>query len=132
MATIFLCLKLIWAAPWTLCGLLVGSLALATGGGVQRQGHVVEFWGGAGSWLLRRMPLAAGAAAMTLGHVVLAQRQADLAACRSHELVHVRQYERWGPLFLPAYLGWSVYLWYRGRNPYLDNPFEIEAYREGS
>jgi hypothetical protein len=107
-------------------------MGLATGGGAQRHGRVLEFWGGANRWLLRRMPIAAGAAAMTLGHVVLAQKREDLAACRHHELVHVRQYERWGPLFLPAYLGCSFYLWLTGRNAYLDNPFEIEAYREAS
>ena len=128
----FLIVKLIWALPWTLLGLLAGGIGLATGGGVQRHGRVIEFWGGSSRWLLRRMPLAAGAAALTLGHVVLGQRQADLEACRNHELVHVRQYERWGLLFLPAYLGWSAYLWLRGRNPYWDNPFEIEAYRDGS
>ena len=27
---------------------------------------------------------------------------------RAHERVHVRQYEHWGPLFIPAYLGAAV------------------------
>jgi hypothetical protein len=65
---------------------------------------------------------------MTLGHTVLGRTPADLACTREHELVHVAQYERWGPLFIPAYLGASAWLWLRGRHPYWDNPFEKEAY----
>jgi hypothetical protein len=65
---------------------------------------------------------------MTLGHVILGRDTAALAATREHERVHVRQYERWGPLFIPAYLGCSLYLWLRRRDPYYDNPFEVEAY----
>jgi len=42
--------------------------------------------------------------------------------------VHVRQYERWGPLFGPAYLGCSLVLWLMGKRAYRDNPFEVEAY----
>ena len=65
---------------------------------------------------------------MTLGHCVLGRTRADLVRSRRHELVHVAQYERWGPLFVPAYLLCSAWLWLRGRDPYLDNPFEVEAY----
>ena len=60
--------------------------------------------------------------------VVLGRSSSALDVCRDHELVHVQQYERWGPLFGPAYLGCSFYLWLRGRDPYRDNPFEREAY----
>jgi hypothetical protein len=42
--------------------------------------------------------------------------------------VHVRQYERWGPLFVPAYLLSSLVELLRGRRPYRDNWFEREAY----
>ena len=65
---------------------------------------------------------------MTVGHVVLGQTDAALDLSRTHETVHVRQYERWGPLFLPAYALASVYAWAKGRNPYRDNIFEVEAY----
>ena len=68
--------------------------------------------------------------AMTLGHTVLGQTDAALDLCRNHELVHVRQFERWGPLMGPAYLGCSLTLWLLGRRPYHDNPFEKEAYRQ--
>jgi hypothetical protein len=47
---------------------------------------------------------------------------------RAHERVHVRQYERWGPLFLPSYLFLSLYMYLRGCDPYRDNPFEREAF----
>ncbi|MCA9045877.1 MAG: hypothetical protein KDA69_16235, partial [Planctomycetaceae bacterium] len=76
--------------------------------------------------LLKRTPI--GAAAMTLGHVIIGLDAEVLDRCREHEWVHVRQYERWGPLFLPAYLGCSLYLWLVGRDAYRENPFEVEAY----
>jgi hypothetical protein len=65
---------------------------------------------------------------MTLGHVVLGQDLFLLDATRAHERVHVRQAERWGPLFLPAYVIASVAALLRGGNPYRDNAFEREAY----
>jgi hypothetical protein len=95
---------------------------------VQRVGRVLEFHGGLLKLLLRRVPIAGGASAMTLGHCVIARTKADLDRSRRHELLHVAQYERWGPLFVPAYLACSGWLWLRGRDPYLDNPFEVEAF----
>jgi hypothetical protein len=47
---------------------------------------------------------------------------------RAHERVHVAQCERWGPLFVPAYLAAGAWAWARGRHPYFDNPFEREAF----
>lgn len=75
------------------------------------------------------VPLPGGASALTLGHVVLARDAECHERTRIHERVHVRQVERWGLFFLPAYLLCSFWLLLRGRNPYRDNPFEIEAYR---
>jgi hypothetical protein len=118
----------VWALPWTALGLLMGLIALVSGGGWQRVGRVVEFHGGLLHRLLRRVPIAGGASAMTLGHVVIARTKADLERSRRHELVHVAQYERWGLLFVPAYVACSVWLWLRGLDAYLDNPFEVEAY----
>ncbi len=95
---------------------------------MRRVGRVLEIYGGAARWLLEHFP--AEPCAMTLGHTVLGRTGAALDLCRAHELVHVRQYERWGPFFIPAYLLCSLALWLRGADPYHDNPFEIEAYRE--
>lgn len=121
-------LLVLWAWPGTHLGLIIGLLAISTGGRVQRVGRVLEFHGGWLAWLLAKAPMAGGASAMTLGHTVLARTPADLVRTRDHERIHVAQYERWGPLFVPAYLGSSAWLWLRGRHPYWDNPFEKEAY----
>ena len=66
--------------------------------------------------------------AITLGHVILALDCLCLEAVRAHEHVHVRQYERWGALFVPAYLAASVWQGLRGGALYRDNVFEREAY----
>jgi hypothetical protein len=121
-------LLFIWAGPWTLVGVFIGLVAVATGGGWQRAGRVWEFHGGWLRWLLVRVPIAGGAAAMTLGQAVIARTEYDLEFSREHELVHVAQYERWGPFFVPAYFFCSAWLWVKGLDPYLDNPFEVEAY----
>ncbi|MFO0945830.1 MAG: hypothetical protein U1D30_07790 [Planctomycetota bacterium] len=119
----------VWASPWTIVGLGIGGIGLLTGGHVQRKGRVLEFWGGTVSWFLERAPFVEGGAiAMTLGHVVLGQSLIGLEWSRNHERVHVRQYERWGPAFIPAYLLSSAWQWYRGRDPYRDNYFEREAF----
>ncbi|HEX3989323.1 MAG TPA: hypothetical protein VHZ30_07810 [Verrucomicrobiae bacterium] len=117
-------LKYLWALPTTCVGLLFVPLA----GNRQWVAGVLEIHGGAVAWFLRNCTiLEGGAAAMTLGHIVLGIDQAALDKTREHERVHVRQCEKWGPLFFPAYLLCSLYLFVRGRNGYLDNPFEIEA-----
>ncbi len=123
-------LAILWASPWTLFGLANGALGLVSGGRVRRTGRVLEFWGGWVTLYLRVFPLISGASAVTFGHTVLARDLDALEACRRHELVHVRQYERWGPLFVPAYLLCWLVLWARRKNPYLDNPFEREAFRK--
>ncbi|MBI1347865.1 hypothetical protein GC163_16435 [bacterium] len=69
-----------------------------------------------------------GISAITLGHVVLGRDLEALQRTRRHERVHVRQYECWGPFFIPTYLWLSGWMWLSGRHPYLDNPFEVEAY----
>lgn len=108
--------------------MVFAGLALLTGGSVARVDRTLEVSGGVLVWLLARIPFVAGAAAVTLGHVILGRAAGDLALARAHERVHVRQYERWGPFFLPAYFGCSAWLWLVGKDPYRDNPFEIEAY----
>lgn len=120
-------LLILWASPASLLGLLLGLLALVSGGRVQCRQQVLEFHGGLAAWLLAHLPLFGSALAMTLGHVVIGQNPAALDLARPHELIHVRQYERWGPLFLPCYGMLSLWLWLRGQHPYLDNPFEREA-----
>ncbi len=123
-------LAIIWASPYTLLGLFLGGIGLCTGGSARIRGGVVEFYGGGVKWLLERLPLVEGAMAFTLGHTVFGQTDAALDISHDHEMVHVRQFERWGPLMGPAYLGCCLVLWLMRRRPYRDNPFEREAYRQ--
>jgi hypothetical protein len=121
-------LKLLWASPWTLLGLAVGLLGLVTGGKVRRSGPVLEFYGGAVTRMLARFPN--GPMAMTLGHTIMGASAAALDVSREHEMVHVGQYERWGPAFVPVYLFHSARLWMAGKDAYRDNPFEREAFEK--
>lgn len=117
----------VWAGPNTLLGVGIGVLGLATGGHARWREGCLEFWGGAVTRLLRWLPIRP--VAMALGHVVLGVDAHVLLRVTAHERVHTRQYERWGPFFLPAYFLSSLWVWIRGGDAYLDNPFEIEAYR---
>lgn len=123
-------MAILWAFPWTLFGLGIGLLGLVTGGGWRKIGRTLEFWGGFGTWFLRIFPLVKGASAVTFGHTILGRTLADLDRVRAHEMVHVRQYERWGPMFVPAYLFHWVRLWLQGKDPYYGNPFERQAFDE--
>ena len=124
----FRALKMLWAAPWSLLGLLIGLLGLLSGGHVQRKGRLLEFWGGCVPAILRVFPFYSGSPVATFGQVVLGRSDRYLNACRKHQLVHVRQYEQWGLLFVPAYLTCSVAMWFSGKRPYYDNPFEASAF----
>jgi hypothetical protein len=124
-----------WAFPNTAVGLLamtLGALCSERVGGRTSQrvvDGVLEVHGGLVTWILTNCTLLeGGASAMTLGHVVLGRDEFLLDLTRDHERVHVRQCERWGPLFLPAYLLASFYIFLRGGRAYRDNPFEREAY----
>lgn len=119
-------LQYVWASPASLIGVGVGLLGLLTGGRWQIRRGVLEFHGGSINWCLSRLWI--NARAITLGHTILSLSSYDLDVTRDHEHVHVRQYGRWGPFFIPAYLLCSLVLWIRGRDPYRDNPFEVEAF----
>ncbi len=114
----------LWASPVTAVGLAVGVLSLLTGGSLRVRDGVAEAFGGVPGRLLRGNRFWHGGAAMTLGHVIIARDFDCLNRSRPHEMYHVRQFERWGPLLLP--INWITALWLRvrGRDPYLDNPFE--------
>lgn len=122
--------RVLWASPNTLVGLLGCALWWCAGAQVRVVGGIIE------AALppprrarprRRHLPFAA----ITLGHVILGAQAQDLVRLRAHERVHVRQCERWGPLFLPAYLLSGVWQWMRGRDAYWDNPFEVAARRVG-
>ncbi len=112
-----------WAFPTTFVGLLAGLLTLISGGKAQVRRGALEFHGGFSRWLSHRLCFAA----MTLGHVIIGRDARCLDSCRDHEQAHVRQVERWGPFFIPAYLLASVWAWKQGQHYYLDNLFERDA-----
>jgi hypothetical protein len=116
-----------WALPTTLVGLTAGALTLGSGGRVQRRRGTLEFHGGFARWFLERRVVSASA--MTLGHVIIGRDPGCLDSCREHEQAHVRQVERWGGLFIPAYFLASFIAWKRGDHYYLDNYFERDARR---
>lgn len=116
-----------WAAPYTAIGLVLGIVIVLFGGWWRVRAGAIEFGGG----IMGRRADAPRAkisfVAITLGHVILGLDAATLDAVRDHEQVHVRQYERWGPLFGPAYLWSSLLQLLRGRRAYRDNWFERDA-----
>ena len=122
---LFKLILIVWTAPNSLIGLTAGAIGLLTGGKAQIAEGCIEFYGG---WVEKRLEKL-NVFGMTLGHTILGQTKNGLRIVRKHEQVHVRQYERWGPFFLPAYLGWSAWLWWQGKDYYRMNPFEVEAYR---
>jgi membrane protein YqaA with SNARE-associated domain len=120
----------LWALPTTIVGLCFLPLTL-----LDRRSRVavvdgvLELHGPAIAFLLRHCTLLpGGASAITFGHVVLARDAQSHERTRDHERVHVRQCERWGPFFIPAYLTASLVAKLRGGNAYRDNVFEREAY----
>ena len=109
--------RLIWAAPASAVGLILAPFFRRRR---RIRGVLVcegATWPRKLGWRYR---------AITFGHVVLCVDAIDESTLR-HELVHVGQYERWGPLFMPAYLLASLWCMARGRHHYRDNPFERAA-----
>ena len=110
-------LRSLWAGPGSLLGLVLSPLFKRRG---RRDGILVcegASWPRRLGWRYR---------AITLGQVVLCVDTAD-DDLLAHERTHVRQWERWGPLFLLAYPVASLVALVTGRHPYRDNRFEVEA-----
>ena len=119
--------RYVWAAPATALGLVFALLALR-GGRIALVEGVVEAHGPLVRWALTHLAVVpGGVAAITFGHVVLGRDGDALEWSRAHERVHVAQYERWGLLFLPAYVAASLWAFVRGGDFYLDNAFERAA-----
>jgi hypothetical protein len=110
-------LRVLWAAPGSLVGLVLAPFFRRR---FIRRGVLLcegATWPRKLGWRYR---------AITLGHVVLAVDELDDHTFQ-HELVHVRQYEDWGPLYMPAYVAASVMALVRGGHFYRDNRFEAAA-----
>lgn len=117
-----------WTSPNTLLGVAFGVLMLVSGARPRLHRGVLEIAGGLIGAAFASPRVACPYRAVTLGHVVLATSEATLDASRTHERVHVRQYERWGPFFLPAYFISSLWQLLCGRRCYRDNYFERQAH----
>ena len=115
--------RYLWPSPYTMLGIVIGLLV---GARFQVADGVIEIYGPRVSRTLRLIPI--DPLALTLGHVVFGRDRVALEMTRLHERVHVGQYERWGVVFLPAYLLESLWLYSRGRDGYRENHFEMEAY----
>ena len=130
LCSLLLLFRLLWAGPCSLLGLMMGAGLLLCGGHCRRIGHTLEFsrfatCTPAGSrWA--RLPWQG----ITFGHVILGICAPQLQAIRSHEHVHVRQYERWGLFFFLAYPLASLLALLAGQRPYFDNVFERAAYSQ--
>ena len=101
----------VWASPNTVLGLLLGLLSFqrprVAKGVVLFDRHVRGF-----VWTLHLFRRAA----VTYGHVILADRRVE-GPLLAHELHHVRQYERLGPLYIPLYVAIWIVTGYR-RHPF--------------
>ena len=117
-----------WAAPCSAIGLLLALPVLLLGGQMRRVDHTLEVSLDARGGLLARLVDAWPFAAITFGQVILGSHAHVLASLRTHERVHVQQYQAWGPLFLLAYPASSLWQLLRGRHPYWHNHFERQAH----
>jgi len=125
--------RYIWTSPNSLIGLLFLPSVFFTDGGFQIVDGVLELHGSFIAWALRHcVPLPSGASAITFGHVVLGRDAEALSVTRVHERVHVRQYELWGPAFIPAYLMAAMWGFVTRRGAYYGNFFEREAMQHES
>ena len=101
-----------WTLPNTLLGMLLGWAAFQR---PRRMEGVYVFDGQVRGtlWILQRV---FRRTAVTYGHVVLSCRPLE-GRLLTHEVHHVHQYERLGPLYIPLYLLIYVFTGYR-RHPF--------------
>jgi len=125
-------LGVLWAGPGSLAGLALILAARAVARpSLRRQRGTLEACGPGIATILDRLGPRGRLQAITLGHVVLARDDETLGLYREHERVHVRQWSRWGPLFVLAYPAASLWAMVRGQGAYRGNRFEREAWRAG-
>jgi hypothetical protein len=102
-----------WTSPNTLLGVILALFSLQ---GPRVVGGVLVFDTEPPRgflWLLRKV---FRKAAITYGHTVLSAVPLE-GRLLTHELHHVRQYERLGPLYIPIYVLIWVFMGYR-RHPF--------------
>ena len=96
------------------------AVAIFSSGDVRRENGVTFYencWGAC--WMFRAFPKTRN---ITVGHFVFSRGEPDFTTIQ-HELVHVRQGDKYGPSWLPRYF------WESWRRGYECNRFEEEARR---
>ena len=111
-----------WQTPLDALGALAGSIARDAP--CRRVADATLFEDARYDRLFRLMPR--HPTAMTFGSTIVARRSLD-AATVAHELTHVEQYRRYGPLYLALYLLGATWGLIRHRDSYHGNPFEARA-----
>jgi hypothetical protein len=109
-----------WTLPNTLLGLAFGALSFQR---PRRIGGILVF-DAAPRGFLRLLHLFRRSA-ITYGHVVLSNHRLE-GRLLAHELHHVWQYERLGPLYIPLYVLIWVFTGYR-RHPFEEAARYVEA-----
>lgn len=119
----------LWALPLSLFGLVLALPIRILHGRIDRVSGIVPALlvrGPLADRLLQRHPFGP-MAAMAVGHIVIARQHGLTAHTLRHELEHVLQAARWGPVFPFAYLAASAWALLQGRRAYWHNRFEIAA-----
>jgi hypothetical protein len=119
--------RYLWALPYTLVGLVFVPFVLLSRGRARVFRGVLELDGPLPAFWLRHVVLVKDAAAITIGHVVLGRDTTALSRTRAHERAHVRQFELWGPAFVPLYLLAGLWAFVTRQGAYRGNHFEREA-----
>jgi hypothetical protein len=113
---------------WNGLNTLVGFVLALAGGAELGSRHMPGVWvfkaGATGFW---RWWFRQGWAGITIGQVIIFESDVVDLTLLTHELRHVWQQRRWGPLFFPAYGVASLLALARGGHAYRDNPFEVDA-----
>ncbi|RYF29112.1 MAG: hypothetical protein EOO23_07110 [Comamonadaceae bacterium] len=119
--------RLLWASPCSAVGIVLAGVPLLAGGRARWSSGALEVTYRESEADCGRLARKLAFRGIVFGHVILAVTRSELLSIGPHERVHVRQYERWGPLFFFAYGASSIWQLLRGRSAYWDNHFEIEA-----
>jgi hypothetical protein len=119
---------ILWAAPLTLFGLLVAALLYALSGfrGQWRvKSPAISLITPLSTQLFSHPKL--NLSALCIGQLIIARDEGNLQSSWAHECVHIRQAQRYGPLFPFLYCGHSLWCALTGRHAYWNNVFEVEA-----
>lgn len=120
-------IKLLWAAPCSVVGLVFAAIVLMMGGRAVLNRGALEVTYRPARARCGPRALALPFRGIVFGHIILAVTAEELASIGPHERVHVEQYERWGIFFFVAYALSSLWHWLRGRDAYWHNHFEVQA-----